>query len=171
MTKKALIKRLKWYYPMERMHAFVTFPTIAIYLIITKSFVDILFLLYGLILCIFILFQGQHYWKLKLDRLTGKSFDLNKNLHFFRKSKKINVLMIALVPFIFIVQVYFGDWSIKTENLILWAGIANVFGILEHINYYHRQLMLDNASDLNYMMRYKRLKIASLAKDLSENKI
>jgi hypothetical protein len=54
---------------------------------------------------------------------------------------------------------------------MFWATAANAFGILEHINYYNRQLMIDNTSDLNYLMRYKKLKIASLAKDLSENEI
>lgn len=83
MTKKDLIKRLTWYQPLERSHAFVTFPLISIYLLITNSFLDILFILYGLVLCVFILFQGQLYWKLKLDRLTGKVFDQNKNLKFF----------------------------------------------------------------------------------------
>ena len=171
MTKKDLIKRLNWYFPMERMHAFITFPLIAIYLLFTNSFLDIIFILYGLVLCIFILFQGQHYWKLKLNRLTGKPFDQNKNLIFFRKSKKNNLFMIGLIPLVFIIQLYFNNWEVKTENLIFWAIIVNVFGILEHINYYNRQLMIDNTSDLNYVIRNRKLKIASLAKDLSENEI
>lgn len=171
MTKKDVIKRLKWYYPMERLHAFITFPLIGIYLLFTNSFLDILFILYGLVLCICILFQGQLYWKLKLDRLTEKAFDQNKNLMFFRKSKKRNLFMIGLIPLIFIIQLYFSNWEVKTENLMLWAIIVNVFGILEHINYYNRQLMIDNTSDLNYVIRNRKLKIASLAKDLLENKI
>jgi len=171
MTKKELIKRLNWYYPMEKMHAFMTIPLITIYLLFTNSFLDIIFLLYGLVLCIFILFQGQHYWKLKLNKLKGKPFDQNKNLTFFRKSRKINLIMIGLIPLIFIIQLYLTNWTLKTENLMSWASIANVFGILEHINYYNRQLMIDNTSDLNYVMRYRKLKIASLKKDLLENEI
>jgi hypothetical protein len=169
MSKKELIKRLTWYYPMERMHAIITFPLISIYLIYTSSLSDIIFLVYGLVLCIFILFQGQHYWKLKLSKLTGKTFDQNKNLRFFRKSKKINLFMIGLIPIMFIIQLYLINWTVKTEKLMIWAIIANVFGILEHINYYNRQLMIDNASDLNYVIRNRKLKIASLAKDLKEN--
>jgi len=171
MNKKALIKRLNWYYPMERMHAFVTFPFIIIYLLFTNSFLDIIFLLYGLVLCIFILFQGQHYWKLKLNRLTGNPFDQNKNLTFFRKSKKVNLIMISLIPIIFIIQLYLTNWIIKPENLMFWGAIANLLGVLEHINYYNIQLMIDNTSDLYYVIRNRRLKIASLAKDLSENEI
>jgi hypothetical protein len=72
---------------------------------------------------------------------------------------------------VFILQVFLNNWTIKTENLIYWAIIANVFGILEHINYYNRQLMIDNSSDLNYVIKNRKLKIASLAKDLLENEI
>ena len=79
--------------------------------------------------------------------------------------------MIGLIPLIFIIQLYLTNWTLKTENLMSWASIANVFGILEHINYYNRQLMIDNTSDLNYVMRYRKLKIASLEKDLLENEI
>jgi hypothetical protein len=79
--------------------------------------------------------------------------------------------MIGLIPIVLIIQLYFSNWEVKTENLMFWAIIANVFGILEHINYYNRQLMIDNTSDLNYVIRNRKLKIASLAKDLSENEI
>ena len=79
--------------------------------------------------------------------------------------------MIGLIPIVLIIQLYFSNWEVKTENLMFWAIIANVFGMLEHINYYNRQLMIDNTSDLNYVIRNRKLKIASLAKDLSENEI
>jgi hypothetical protein len=171
MSKKELIKRLNWYYPMERMHAFITFPLISIYLIYSHSLYDLIFLLYGLIVCIFILFQGQHYWKLKLYKLTGKPFNQINNLTFFRKSKTINLIMIGLIPLIFIIQLFFDNWTIKNENLMFWGIVANVFGVLEHVNYYKRQLMIDNKQDLNYVIRNRKLKIASLAKDLSENEI
>ena len=79
--------------------------------------------------------------------------------------------MIGLIPLIFIVQLYLADWKMKTDNLMFWGFIANLFGVLEHINYYVRQLMIDNLSDLGYVMRNRKLKVASLAKDLTENQI
>ena len=79
--------------------------------------------------------------------------------------------MIGLIPIVFVMQLYFSNWEVNTENLMFWAIIANVFGILEHINYYNRQLMIDNTTDLNYVIKNRKLKIASLAKDLSENEI
>lgn len=171
MSKTALIKRLKWYYPTEKMHAFLTFPVITVYLLFTQSLQDIVFLIYGLLFCIAVLFQGQHYWKLKLYRLTGKSFDQDKNLRFFRKSKQANLCMIGLIPILFAVQLYLADWTLKTNKLMFWGIIANIFGILEHINYYNRQLMIDNKADLNYVIRNRKLKIASLAKDIGDNQI
>ena len=154
---------------MEMLHAIITFPLIAVYLIFTQPFSEILFLLYGLALCIFILYQGQLYWKLKLYTLTGRTFNRNKNLTFFRNSKRSNLVMIALIPLVFVMQLYLNNWTLNS-NLMLWAIIANVFGVLEHINYYNRQLMVDNASDLKYILKNKKLKTASLAKDLLENK-
>jgi hypothetical protein len=171
MTKKDLIKRLNKTHTMERSHAFITFPAIMVYLLFTNSPLDIIFLLYGLILCIFILLQGQYYFKLKLQSLKGIPFDQNKNLLFFRKSKKYNLFMIGLIPIVFVIQLYFSNGEVKIENLMFWAIVANVFGILEHINYYNRQLMIDNTTDLNYVIRNRKLKMASLAKDLSENEI
>ena len=79
--------------------------------------------------------------------------------------------MIALIPLVFIIQILQNNWQIIPENLIIWGLLANVFGILEHINYYNRQLMIDNLSDIKYLQRNKKLKIASLAKDLKENEL
>ncbi len=118
-----------------------------------------------------ILFQGQHYWKLKLYRLTKKDFDQQKNINFFKKMKWLNIFLIGLMPVILFFKLYIFGWTIKPENLFIWSLVANAFGILEHINYYNRQLMIDNIFDLKYIMHYKRLKISSLKKDIEENKI
>ena len=171
MSKKKLIKRLSWYYPMEKMHAFLTFPIIAIYINFTNPISNILFLLFGLAICISILFQGQLYWKLKLCSLQGKSFEQQKNLTFFRKSKNVNLFMILLIPAVFLIQLFLNNWTLTLNKLTLWGFMANTFGILEHVNYYYKQLMIDNASDLSYILRNRKLKKASLAKDLSENSI
>ena len=87
MSKINLIKRLSWYYPMEKMHAFLTFPVIAIYFIYNQPFSNIIFLLYGLAICIFILFQGQLYWNLKLCRLQGKTIEQEKK-QFVRQTQE-----------------------------------------------------------------------------------
>jgi uncharacterized membrane protein len=110
MSKQKLIKRLKSYYPLEKFHAFVTFPVGLVYLILKNSFTDILFLSYGIFICIIILIQGQHYWKLKLYGLTNKPFNQEKNLIIFKNSKKSNLVLIGLIPIIFGIQLYQNDW-------------------------------------------------------------
>mgnify|MGYP000120839544 CR=1 FL=1 len=81
------------------------------------------------------------------------------------------MILISLIPIIFAIQLYQNDWEIIPENLILWGVLANIFAILEYINYYNRQLMIDNLADFEYLKRNKKLKIASLAKDLKESEI
>jgi hypothetical protein len=82
----------------------------------------------------FILFQGQHYWKLKLFQLTNKKFDEVKNLKLFRRAKQINMALIAIIPFVFGLQWLTSNRPIAESNLFLWGILANVIGVLEHIN-------------------------------------
>ena len=171
MRKENLIKRLRWYYPMEKFHAYVTFPLITLNVLRKHPVIEILFLLYGLALIIFILMQGQHYWKLKLYRLTDKEFDQRKNLDLFLKVKTINNYLIALIPAVLLLQLYLSGWKIEMDSLMSWALAANLFAILEHINYYYRQLTIDNSADVKYVLTNRRLKVSSLAKDLKDNEI
>lgn len=171
MTKQRLIDRLKWYYPLERLHTFVTFPGLLLYLVFTNQLEDIVFLAYGIIVCIVILYQGQHYWKLKLKRLEGEKFDNDKNIKFFKSSKKINLILIGLIPILLLIQLFLLDWNIRNHELFFWGVLANIFAILEHVNYYNIQLMIDNKYDFEYLIKHRKLKKASLAKDLIEHKI
>jgi len=99
MTKARLIKRLSWYYPTEQFHAYVTFPGMLGYFSVTNPLEIMLLLSYGLIACIVILYQGQHYWKLKLHGLRGGPVEQERKLQFFENSKKLNWVLIAfMVP-------------------------------------------------------------------------
>lgn len=170
MSKAKIIKRLNWLYSTERFFA-ILFTGVIIFVLIRFPPPKTIFLLYGLLIITVILFQGQHYWKLKLYRLTEKPVDQKKNLKLFRNAKRLNLIMIGTIPLILLVQLFFTGSTIKSKNLFLWAAIANMFGILEHINYFHRQLTIDKISDLNYLLKNKRLKIASLKKDIDDNEI
>lgn len=169
MSKKRLIKRLEWYYPLEKLHTFVTFPGLIVYLLFTNPVSDLILLIYGLLVCIIILYQGQLYWKLKLQRLKREKIDQEKHLQFFSKSKKQNVILFLLMPSFLFIQLYILDFNVSNNKLFFWGILANLFAILEHINYYHIQLMVDNEYDMKYIMRNKRLKKASLAKDMAEH--
>ncbi len=170
MSKVNLVKRLSWYYPTERFNAFM-FAGVFIFVIIKYGFINTLFLSYGLLLMTVILFEGQYYWKLKLYRLTNKQFNQLKNINLFKKLKGVNTGLIALVPIVLFLQLLLQDWTLKPGNLFYWGLAANIFGILEHVNYFYRQLMIDNLADVQYILRNKKLKIASLKKDLDDNEI
>lgn len=171
MSKARLIKRLKWYYPIEKFHAYVTFPALLLFLLFTNPVGDLILLSYGLIVCIIILYQGQLYWKLKLERLTEKHINQAGNIRFFKKSKRFNWLLISGMIPVLLFQLYIQKWNFESNNMFYWGIFANVFAILEHINYYYLQLMIDNKYDVEYLFKNKKLKKASLAKDLIENKI
>ena len=169
MGKEKLIKRLRWYYPLEKLHAFISFPLLIVYFLSKYPFLKSIAFVYGMLVCIFILFQGQKYWQLKLWRLEGKPFSQIKNLRFFRKAKRVNLLLIMGIPLDFAVQIFVVDWTTQDFNILFWSVLANSFAVLEHINYYNKQLMVDNTADFKYIVRNKKLKTASLAKDLKEN--
>lgn len=99
-TKQRLINRLRWYYPMELAHAVFTFPALLLFTIYYFPIQEVIFLSYGLLVCISILYQGQRYWNIKLKSLRGQSIDVAKQLSFFKKSKKRNVVLIAAMPIV-----------------------------------------------------------------------
>lgn len=128
-------------------------------------------LTYGLIVCMVILYQGQLYWRLKLDRLTGKQINQDANIRFFKKSKRFNWILISFMIPVLVVQLYIQKWNIESNDMFYWGILANIFAVLEHINYYYTQLMIDNKYDVEYLVKNKKLKKASLAKDLIGNRI
>lgn len=171
MSKKRLIKRLEWYYPLEKFHTYVTFPGYLLYLLFMNPIGNMILLSYGLIVCIIVLYQGQLYWKLKLNRLTGKQINQDTNILFFKKSRRLNWLLISFMLPVLVIQLYIQKWNFESNDMFYWGVLANVFAVLEHVNYYYIQLMVDNKYDIEYIMKNKKLKKSSLAKDLTENKI
>ncbi len=171
MSKARLIRRLEWYYPTERFHTYGTVPMLIFLVLVYNKEADVIFLIYGLLVCMYILYQGQRYWKLKLLRLKKMPFDLPSNLAFFNAAKKRNQLLIAIMPVVFWVQYFLIDGRDGSRSLLIWGILANMFALLEYINYYHLQITIDNKYDWQYLLRNKRLKRASLAKDLADGEI
>ena len=171
MSKRRLIKRFTWLYRIEKLHAFVTFPLIILYALTKNPCKESVFLIYGLLFCSFILYQGQLYWKLKFKRLRGEVINNEKNIKLFHSYNKINRILMGLIPFIFITQMELQNWSFENKSLFILGLVANIFAVLEHINYYHTQLMIDNLYDFKYVIKNKKLKKASIAKDLLDGEI
>jgi|AntRauTorcE11897_2_1112592.scaffolds.fasta_scaffold01011_7 hypothetical protein len=155
---------------MEGMNAMMFFGVIVI-LNASYGVQDLLPLSYGILLVCFILSQGTYYWWIKLCALQGRNIPVKKILKRFQKFKTQNKVGILLIPAVFLIQWYLSGAQFDEIHFLGWALFANGFAILEYINYYHRQIMIDNRYDLQYILQNKKLKEASLFKDMRENKI
>ena len=167
--KKRIIKRLGRYYLVEGFNTII-FLGIMIFLNILYEPLHLIFLSYGLLLMCFILAQGTWYWWAKWSILKGKSLAKFEPIEIFKTLKRANIYGILLIPFVLCLQWFISGQQFISGNYITWAILANAFAVLEHINYYYRQLMYDNLYDLNYLLKHRSLKKASLYKDLRENK-
>ncbi len=79
---------------------------------------------------------------------------------------KVLYSLLLLVGFSFMFGFDFFKWypSLPLGGLYI-SGFIYIFAILEYINYFHIQLSYDNLSDINYLIKSKRLKQACLSKD------
>ncbi len=170
MTRAYLIRRLSWYYPVERLNAWLI-TAAAAYVVWRYPLVGAVPLLYGLVLMAALLFQGQYYWHVKLRVLLGEAVGQPSILHRFRRWQRLDQWAIGglLVPLLG--QAWLTATGAPGGELWGWMLLASAFGVLEYVNYYHWQLMIDTVADWRYVWHYRRLKIASLRKDLGENRL
>ena len=114
----------------------------------------------------FILIQGVYYWYSKWKRLKteNKSITPTKTVRLLEKAKKINIGIIIFSVFAFCVDVFIHYPLLPIRGLYL-SGFIYIFAILEFINYFYIQLSYDNAADIKYLIKTKKLKRSSLNKD------
>ena len=168
MSKKKLIKRLGWYYPTERFNTYVFFPLIIIYLIYYYGFKNTIFINSGLILCIYLLYQGQLYLGIKYRKLIGEEIDEVNYFNKFKKWRKSNLYLLFTIFISLPLHLHLNDY--KLNSFLYWGVFTHLFYVLEHINYYKTQLMYDNKNDFKYLYINKKLKKSSLLKDIDEGK-
>ena len=114
-----------------------------------------------------LLIQGAWYWYSKSRRLKkeGTSATPVPVVRRLRHCRVINLALIVLTACAFGI-----DWMrFRSELPVSGTQLAlllYVFAILEYINYFHIQLMYDNRSDVQYLIRNRRLKRSALNKDM-----
>lgn len=115
-----------------------------------------------LMLVSFILIQGAFFWHLKyLQYKTGASLPL-WFARAYRSFKRSNFLALGVAAVLLLLGASRGT----SRADLAWAGGLFAFATLEHINYYHYQLMYDTASACHRLGRTRRLRTAVLAVDL-----
>lgn len=114
-----------------------------------------------------LLIQGAWYWYSKSRHLKkeGTSITREPVVRRLRHCRVINLALIVLTACAFGI-----DW-IRFQSELPVYGIRitlflYIFAILEYINYFHIQLMYDNRSDVQYLIRNRRLKRSALNKDM-----
>jgi hypothetical protein len=120
----------------------------------------------GLLLVSFLLLQGTLYWHLKLRSVRDRTALPGWFCPVFRALRASSVAGIALAAA--------GAGVLWRAGVggpadLGWAAGLLGFAGLEHVNYYHRQLMHDTAADWRYLRRHRRLRRAPLAVDLDRS--
>jgi hypothetical protein len=150
--KTQLIKRLRYLWFFELLDAIVIFPFIRWSY---RSTVPIrLFSLYAISLVGFILVIGAAFWYLKYRDLIHGTNHLQQSRPFFRLMKYVIPVPLLVLPFLF------------QKSDAAFGCIFGILALLEYINYFYIQLMYDNRADLRYLLQTRRLKRATLAREL-----
>ncbi|EZP61518.1 hypothetical protein [Exiguobacterium sp. RIT341] len=114
-----------------------------------------------------LLIQGAWYWYSKWRRLKkeGTSNTPKLVVRRLRHCRVINIILIVLTTCTFGI-----DWMRFQSELPVYGLritlFLYIFAIFEYINYFHIQLMYDNRSDVQYLIRNRRLKRSALNKDM-----
>lgn len=95
-------------------------------------------LIYVLFVLNFILLQGSFYWFVNWKRLKDKKDVLPNLFKFFSGLKKVNMVLICIVPLILIMDIIILERTSCPVFLLILFVYA--FTIIEYINYFHIQL-------------------------------
>jgi hypothetical protein len=111
-----------------------------------------------------VLAQGAWYWHVKLDSVRRRVPLSGASCHLFRALRRGTLLgfLVAAGGTAFAHRAGSG----RAVDLG-WAVVLLGFAALEYVNYHHWQLMHDSRADWAYLRRYRRLRRAPLAVDLT----
>ena len=107
-----------------------------------------------------LLLEGATYWLAKLRQLRGRRPHL-PGVRVFRAARVVNPAILA-AGLLITGRAVFAD-----PGRASWPGLAfALFAVLEHVNYFHVQLMHDTVADLR-RLRSVGLRRSHLARDLA----
>ncbi len=116
--------------------------------------------LIGFTLFAILLAEGATYWLLKLRQAPGSPLPGARG---FVLARRCNVILL-------VAGLVFVGWAAAREpGAETVVGLVFVLaGVLEHVNYFHTQLMYDTTADLQYLFR-RGLRRSHLARDLARS--
>jgi len=117
----------------------------------------------GLFLVLLILAEGSAYWWLKLRQLDAGD-PAPAGMAVYRVVARANVALLAGGAILIGAGAFTGGAAGAAgtwPGALLWG-----FAALEHVNYFHLQLMHDTRADVARLFRTRRLRRSHLARDL-----
>ncbi|GGR79427.1 hypothetical protein GCM10010169_24510 [Micromonospora fulviviridis] len=107
-----------------------------------------------------LLIEGAAYWVAKLHQMSVRRRHIPA-LAAFRAARIVNPLLLAAG------LVATGSGAATDPGRTSWPGLAfALFAVLEHVNYFHVQLMHDTLADLR-RLRSVGLRVSHLARDIA----
>jgi hypothetical protein len=122
----------------------------------------------GLLACSLVLAEGALYWWARHDALVLRDPRLlRRAIPRLDRAQRLNVLALSVVALA-------GGLCCLTrrsvdQDVVLGAALLGL-AVLEHVNYFHVQLMHDTRADLRRLWRTKRLRRSHLARDLHRHR-
>ena len=101
-----------------------------------------------------LLLEGSLFWFIVTRRMTIQNE--TKPYKIFTVLKNVNICLFAITLAIISINPFSG--SLDKVGAVVFL----LFSIFEHINYFELQLMYDNKSDLQYLIRFRCLKKVKL---------
>lgn len=109
---------------------------------------------------------GAVYWRAKVRQLKDRSYDIGPVLSKIGGLRLPVLFMTVIAAIAAIASWLIAGLAISTADRIC-ASIAAALAVLEHINYYHRQLQhFDNVSDFKRLIAGKGFRVSQMARDL-----
>lgn len=113
----------------------------------------------------YLLVQGALYWQLKHRALAASARLPRYFGRLFSGFKAFNLVLFGGIALGFTLQLMRAGWTIQ----LAWPLGIFIFAVLEHVNYYHYQLMYDTSSSARFVLRNRRLRKAALRVDLGRH--
>lgn len=160
-----LAARMKYLRNMEAFFAVALFPILGWFWLSTGNEISWPVRVAPLALVCYILAQGATYWALKYRQYAGDfplPLWLPRLFRLFRTSNVVALLAVAL-------GLALGATRGIAAADLGWGVGLWAFAVLEHINYYHRQLMYDTCGALRRLYQTRRLRQPMLACDMRRN--
>lgn len=156
--RQKLINRFRYLWTWELLNAFIVIPA---FILSIRPHISVGFAtITGSLTFSALLIVGAAFAFIKYRDLKNRTNKIDNYKHSFR----ILRWLIPLLLFCVCVIVWLRSGDLRNGDII-FGIIFILLAILEYINYFHIQLMYDNATDIAYLFKHRKLKYGVIARE------